>query len=157
MFTLGIEDIISLDSNLEFLIAKLRKIQVELDEEYKEKNDTTTSQNTHGLLSDIDLIDIIQMMGGSNRTAKLSVIETQNSDAELLVFFEKGKIIFASYENKVGADAVYQAIGWKDGCWNIQAVNQSELPKQNNDLPNESILMEGCRLLDEAKQESAEV
>ncbi len=152
LFTLGVEDIISLDSNLEFLIAKIRKIQVELDESSLEKEKSDNSQNTHGLLSDIDIIDIIQMMGGSNRTARLSVVLDNNSDNELLIYFEKGKIIYATYEEKKGADAAYHAIGWKTGSWQIESVNQADLPEPNNDLPNESILMEGCRLLDESKQ-----
>ena len=152
LFTLGIEDIISIHSNLEFLIAKLRKIQSELDNLSKSQKNIDTSKNTHGMLSDIDIIDLIQMMGGSSRTAKLSVTDGKKSESELVIYFHKGKIIFASFEDIIGAEAVYHAIGWKDGTWQVEALASSQLPEPNNELPNESILMEGCRLLDETKR-----
>lgn len=152
LFTLGVEDIISLDGNLEFLIAKLRKIQIELEENLNTKYTSPIEKNTHGLLSDIDIIDLIQMMGGSNRTAKLTVIQDEKSNDELLICFNNGKITFASLNDKKGAEAVYHAIGWKQGSWEVESVEASDLPSSNNELSNESILMEGCRLLDETKR-----
>ena len=152
LFTLGIEDIISIHSNLEFLIAKLRKIQSELDNDLQASRQIDTSKNTHGMLSDIDIIDLIQMMGGSNRTAKLSANDGSNSESELVIYFDRGKIINASFEDINGAEAVYKAIGWKKGSWQVEALESSQLPEANNELPNESILMEGCRLLDETKR-----
>lgn len=152
LFTLGIEDIISLDGNLEFLIAKMKKIQSEFETNSKDKDIPELTKNTHGLLADIDIIDLIQMMGGSNRTAKLTVLEDSDTDSELLIYFGNGKITYASFQEKNGADAVYHSIGWKQGSWQIETINISELPTPNNELPNESILMEGCRLLDETKR-----
>ena len=35
----------------------------------------------------------------------------------------------------------------------VKHQNKDQLPEPNNDIPNESILMEGCRLIDEGTQE----
>ena len=58
----------------------------------KDKDIPELTKNTHGLLADIDIIDLIQMMGGSNRTAKLTVLEDSDTDSELLIYFDNGKI-----------------------------------------------------------------
>ncbi len=152
LFTFGIEDIITIDGSIEFLLAKTRKIQIELENESNDIDRAEISGSTSGSLADIDIIDLIQMMGSSTRTAKLTVFKDENIETVLLIYFDKGKITFASFEDKQGAEAVYHAIGWKEGSWQIESVEISELPPPNNELPNESILMEGCRLLDETKR-----
>jgi hypothetical protein len=49
-----------------------------------------------------------------------------------------------------GAEAVYRVIAWEDdGAFAVEP--ESEFPAPNIGLPLESILMEGCRLLDESR------
>jgi hypothetical protein len=48
-----------------------------------------------------------------------------------------------------GAKAVYEALGWTDGTWMVEPIRSDDIPTLNNNLSNEAILMEVCRLLDE--------
>ena len=56
---------------------------------------------------------------------------------------------------KTGAEAVYEAIQWVDGQWKVETINPEDLPAPNNDASNESILMEGCRRLDEKSRSAS--
>ncbi len=144
----GVEDIISLDNNLDILVAKLRRIIVELNEKAVKKVDIAETSGATGRLSNMSLIDLLQAMGPGQKTAKISVT-SQDKNKKLEMYLDKGKIVYAKLGNINGAEAVYQAIAWPDGIWNIEPISPGDLPKPNNSLSNESILMEGCRLLDE--------
>jgi hypothetical protein len=72
-----------------------------------------------------------------------------SNDSELTICLDKGRIIYAQSDDKTGAEAVYDGVTWHTGKWVVQPLKESELPAPNNDDANESILMEGCRRLDE--------
>jgi CheY-like chemotaxis protein len=111
---------------------------------------------TQGRLSDINLVDLIQIFGPGRRTAKVTV-HTDGSDAgRLVLYLDQGHITCANTENKTGAEAVYEALRWADGTWTIESVPPDDLPEPNNDLSNESILMEGCRALDEDMEKTSD-
>ena len=48
-----------------------------------------------------------------------------------------------------GSEAIYDGLSWAAGSWTIEPIAPDELPEPNVTDSNESILMEGCRLLDE--------
>lgn len=148
---LGIEDILSNEGNIELLITKLRKIQSGLSENSEQIDQPEPISETHGKLSDHDLIDLIQMIGEAAQTVRLTVVEDDNELNPLVIYLKNGWIIHAQMGEYLGPEAVYKSIGWKEGFWDILTVDDDDLPEQNNNLPNESILMEGCRLLDETK------
>ena len=94
----------------------------------------------------MNLIDLLQAMGPSRRTVRIVI----NSDEqELIIYLDEGAIVYAKCDELEGAEAVYEGLSWKDGTWSAQPVSPSSIPEANNDYSNESILMEGCRLLDE--------
>jgi hypothetical protein len=99
----------------------------------------------------MNLIDLIQAMGPSNKTARITVC-ADGKDSDLVIYLNRGMIWNASYKAMSGAEAVYEGLGWSNGNWSIESLDESELPEANNKLTNESILMEGCRLIDEKKQ-----
>jgi len=144
----GVEDIISLDNNLDILVAKLRRIITEINERAAKKDQTEASHGATGRLSNMSLIDILQAMGPGQKTAKITVT-SQDKNQALVMYLEKGRIVYAQLGKINGADAVYEALTWPDGIWNIEPISPEDLPKPNNNVSNESILMEGCRLLDE--------
>jgi len=144
----GVEDIISLDNNLDILVAKLRRIIAELNEKAVKKVDLEETSGATGRISNMSIIDLLQAMGPGQKTAKITVT-SQDKNQKLEMYLDKGKIVYAKLGNIKGAEAVYQALAWADGIWNIEPISPDDLPKPNNSLPNESILMEGCRLLDE--------
>ena len=149
MFDRGVEDIIVLDESLEMLVVKLKKVRDRLEEQSEGPKGNGVG-SSRGSLADMNLIDLLQAMGPSRKTAKL--VLTSAHKETLTMYLQQGNIMFAECKGKVGPEAVYQGITWSQGEWTMQPVKESELPEPNNDLPNESILMEGCRLLDESSR-----
>jgi DNA-binding NarL/FixJ family response regulator len=144
----GVEDIISLDNNLDILVAKLRRIIAELNKKAAQNETMSDSTNATGRISNISLIDILQALGPGQKTARIFVT-SHDKKQKLEMYLDRGKIVYAKLGELTGAEAVYQAMTWPDGIWNIEPVSSQKLPEPNNTLSNESILMEGCRLMDE--------
>ena len=143
----GIEDILSIDANPDLLIAKMQKIQAALEE--NRGSSSNHKSGTTGRLSDMNLIDLLQALGPSRKSVKIVISPNIEDACELTLYLNRGAIIYAACGSNTGADAVYEAIGWTDGTWIVEPVQPDEFPEPNNELSNESILMEGCRLLDE--------
>ena len=146
MFEQGIEDIITIENGLDMLVAKMCKLRERIELKTKAKQPSANGTVTTGNIADMSLIDLLQALGPSNKTARIGAV---SGEQQLNLFLKKGQIIYAEGCGKIGAEAVYEALGWTEGTWVIQPISESDLPEPNNDHPNESILMEGCRLLDE--------
>jgi hypothetical protein len=104
------------------------------------------SLGTHGTLEDMNLIDLLQALGPSFKTARISVTA---EGKQLTVFLDKGKMIHAECDGIVGPDAIYEAIPWTRGIWSVDPIEPAELPEPNTFSSNESILLEGCRRMDD--------
>ena len=151
----GIEDIISLDASADILIVKLERICARLQEQARRAGELTSSAaGTTGRLADMSLIDILQAMGPSRRTAKITLTPADNPEQQLVLYLSKGNIHFARLGDTGSPEAVYAALGWTDGHWKIEPVAEADLPEANNQLPNDAILMEGCRLIDERAEKA---
>jgi response regulator RpfG family c-di-GMP phosphodiesterase len=148
MFERGIEDIIPLENSLDLLVVKMRKLRARVESKAKSQTGTE-GKGTAGSLEAMNLIDLLQALGPSGKTARIQVI---SNGAELALYLDKGRITFAQVGEKTGAQAVYEALAWSAGNWIVQPVADGDLPEPNNEHPNESILMEGCRLLDERQR-----
>jgi len=60
------------------------------------------------------------------------------------------QMMFAECGNITGVEAVYAVMRWREeGSFQIGPV--VEVPPENISLPNDFVLMEGCRLLDEGR------
>lgn len=149
----GIEDIISLDSNLELLIVKLKRFHAQISAR-KQKTDEPNLNQTRGMLADMNLIDLLQALGPARRTAKITLANKDNSEDSLVIFLDNGNIIYSELGGLLGANAIYQALNWSSGQWVMEKIEKEHLPQPNNHLSNESILMEGCRLLDERTRQN---
>ena len=97
----------------------------------------------------MNLIDLLQALGPSRKTVRITLVQSAAPDEPLTLHLNQGAISHATYRHETGAEAVYACIGWTDGSWRVEPVSDSNLPEPNNQLSNESILMEGCRRLDE--------
>jgi len=146
LFDRGLEDIIPHDGSLEMLAVKLRKIRLRMDQKTNQVKEAAEGAGTSGNLCDMNLIDLLQALGPGRRTARITVTSGQK---KLLLYLDQGRIVYAEGGGKTGAEAVFEPLGWAEGKWMVEPIEASELPDPNNELPNESILMEGCRLLDE--------
>lgn len=146
----GIEDIIEHQLNHDFIVMKIKKIRDRTEKRAtRQKSVIKGESSTKGNLSDLNLIDLLQALGPSQRTAKIKVESAHSEEEELIIYLHHGNIIYAELSGIKGADAVYQALGWPNGTWSVEQIKEDNLPEPNNEIPNESILMEGCRLIDE--------
>ena len=144
----GIEDILSMDDNLDLLITKMRKLQVRRDEQSRNEAEATAS-GAHGRLADMNLTDLIQALGTVRKTVKITIIPGDPNKAELELYLVEGRITHASNKKLNGAEAVYEGLTWTDGNWMVEPIENNRLPDPNNELSIDAILMESCRLLDE--------
>lgn len=150
LFEKGIEDIITVESNYDLLIVKLHKIRKQLEEKVKKQDEINTNESgALGRLADINLIDLLQALGPSRRTVKILIFANNENNGQLELYLDKGNIRYARLNDLTGPEAVYEAIAWTDGRWTIESVSEENLPEPNSNQSNESILMEGCRQLDE--------
>jgi DNA-binding response OmpR family regulator len=153
LLELGIEDIIDLDGSLDVLVLKMKKVRTRLETATTPEEPTASHSGSRGTLSDMSLVDLLQALGPSQRTARVTVTPEEPESDPLLVYLAKGNITFAQLGELVGETAIYRAIGWENGTWAIEQVTEADLPEPNNELSNDSLLMEGCRLLDEGTRD----
>ncbi len=145
----GIQDVLAHDMNFDLLVGRLGKLfRTEADDYITGRMPKQPSRGTQGRLTDMNLIDLLQALGPSRKTVRLIVTPDDGED-KLIVFLNQGAITFAQYGPTLGAEAVYPALGWTDGSWWVQPWSKENLPEPNVDQSNESIMMEGCRLIDE--------
>jgi len=149
VLNVGIEDVISRE-DARVAAIKINRVCRRLEVEKKRRLSVIQDLGTHGTLEDMNVIDIIQAMGPSEKTARISIT---GNGKHLTMFLDRGNIIYSECDDKIGPDAVYEAIPWDKGVWSVDPIGPEELPEPNNFQSNESILLEGCRRLDEQNHE----
>ena len=105
-----------------------------------------------GDLKDLALVDIIQINCVGRNTARLTV---NYPTGEGVFFFQDGEVVDARLGNLVGIDAVHRALGMEQASFRIDAGVTS--PTRTIFEPWASILMEGMRLIDEARHTGSAV
>ena len=105
-----------------------------------------------GDLKDLALVDIIQINCVGRNTARLTV---NYPTGEGVFFFQDGEVVDARLGNLVGIDAVHRALGMEEGSFLIDAAVTS--PTRTIFEPWAAILMEGMRLIDEARHTGSAV
>lgn len=105
------------------------------------------SQAVTGTLSQLSFIDMVQILAAGTRSVR---IELHKGKAMAIVILWQGQIKFAEASGKVGEQAVYEVLGWQDATFSFSPVET--MPEVNCRVPNEAMLLEGCRLMDEHKR-----
>jgi predicted regulator of Ras-like GTPase activity (Roadblock/LC7/MglB family) len=100
-----------------------------------------------GDLKDLALVDIIQINCVGRNTARLTV---DYPTIRGVFYFQDGEIMDARLGNLVGIDAVYRALTMDEGSFRIDAGVTS--PTRTIFEQWAGILMEGMRLIDEARK-----
>jgi len=142
----GIEDVIPIENEYEPLVIKMNRIRDRQEVLKHQRLQVLRDLGTHGSLEDINVIDLIQTMGPSKKTARVSI---SACGKQLTIYLDNGHIIYAECDDKIGPDAVFEGLDWHQGVWSIDPISPDNLPEPNNFQSNESILLEGCRRLDE--------
>jgi hypothetical protein len=155
LLALGIEDILDMHGRLDPVILKMKKVRSRLiGASRSQLSQATAGAGTSGHLEDMNLIDLLQALGPSQRTARVTLHAPEAAQGSLSLYLNKGSIIFAQLGELTGDAAIHRAMGWKQGNWLVEQVPDTELPAPNTTPSNEAILIEGCRLLDESARGS---
>jgi len=142
----GLEDVLPLDGDLDPLLVKMSRIRSRREIEQRDRLSLIQNVGTHGTLEDMNAIDLFQAMGHSQKTVRISVT---GNGRQLTVYFEQGALMNAVGDEDAGAEAVYSALGWRTGVWSVDPIEPDDLPEPNIFESIDSILIEGCRRLDE--------
>ena len=101
-----------------------------------------------GTFRELPFVDLMQALAMSQRTCSIELEGKNGNRAQ--IYMRDGQMMFAECGNITGVEAVYAVMRWREeGSFQIGPV--VEVPPENISLPNDFVLMEGCRLLDEGR------
>jgi len=93
-------------------------------------------------------LDLVQMLSQSRKSVR---IHLARAEEEAVIFMEKGQMVHATFDDVEGEEAVYRVIAWEDeGQFTVR--EESRFPEPTIEVSSQSVLLEGCRLLDESKR-----
>jgi DNA-binding response OmpR family regulator len=146
----GIEDVVFADDNLNLMFSKINALGAKISARAKAAGEIAGgTSGSRGRLADMDLVQLLKILGPCRKTVRITVQSNRPDAPKLVLYLDRGQISSAQCRDSTGAEAVYEALAWSDGFWEVESVATEDLPLPNTRLANESILMEGCRLADE--------
>lgn len=104
-----------------------------------------------GSLAQMNIMDLLQSLEMGHKTC--SLVLTQNGE-RCEMFFSDGQVNHAVYGAVKGDEAVYKALAWANGSFQIDFTGRSS--EQTCTRSTQGLLMEGLRLLDEANRDQEE-
>jgi len=143
----GVEDILPATARHQAVLTKLARIKNRLDEQSRNRVSAMERLGTHGSLADMSLTDILESVRGNRRPTRISVTAYGN---QLTVYIDQGKVIAAECGDSAGPDALLSGVSWRQGIWNIEAIEAAELPEPNINRSIDAVLIEACTKLDQA-------
>ena len=145
----GVDDILDCECDPEHVTLKVKKSWARAKVSAETKDADYRQIASRGSLQDMNLIELLQVLGTSGRTTKLRVVPMARPHQSLEICLKRGQIVYARMDDLHGVEAIYAGITWDSGTWSMESVSDLPEQKENNQLSNEAILLEGCRLLDE--------
>lgn len=97
-----------------------------------------------GRLAEMNIIDLLQSMELGQKTCALTI--SRNGES-CRMYFSEGLLHHAELGTLEGDAAVYRAVSWSDGTFEIDFNARSD--KKTTTQSTQGLLMEGLRLLDE--------
>jgi DNA-binding response OmpR family regulator len=135
---MGADDYITKPFSIKELKAKVKSI-------IKKANELKVRGSLEGLLSEVDLVEIIQLLEMGRKTGML-LLETAENNGN--IYFVDGQPLFARTDPWSGSDAFFTMVSWKEGQFRLDPAEQ-KLEKNIHDYRGQELLMEGVRLVDE--------
>jgi hypothetical protein len=118
---------------------------------------TSGGSNTEGFwggFATLSFIDLLQVLAQAAKSVRMDLVGPEGEKAK--VYLRRGRMVHAQCGEAAGVDAIYRIIGWgEDGSFEVHPAD--EFPPDNVFEANEAILMEGCRLMDEAEYSLATI
>ena len=134
-----------------YLKDAIRRVKRMIDRIALEKMAKTAPSDgvVRGSLSQMNVIDLMQSLEMGRKSCRLSL---SNEGDKCEVFFVEGQVKHATYGSLVGDEAVFKVLRWTGGSFQINFEGKTN--QQSTSLNTQGLLMEGLRLLDEAKRDA---
>ncbi len=145
LFDAGFDDVFSLPRDIDIVAARLRKA-------IQNHSDVETPAGRPGrfqaTFSALGFTDLLQALSQSQKSVCIRL--TRSNGEQAVIHLQNGDLIHGICGKLKGSDAIYRVIVWEeDGEYSVEPAD--EFPAPNITMPLESILMEGCRILDESR------
>ncbi|MFQ5600996.1 MAG: DUF4388 domain-containing protein [Candidatus Krumholzibacteriia bacterium] len=145
----GFNDVFVPPFNCEILVSRIGRA-LEIRGQHEEA--ARRQPSIQGTLAQLSFVDLIQALTGSQRTLRVKLEHPSGLRAS--VYLRQGQMVHATCGEVSGNDAVYRIIGWRDqGSFTTEPITC--LPPENITVANHSLLLEGCRLLDERSAQAS--
>lgn len=132
-------------------IGRIKRIVDRISLEKMAKEAPSEGGGVRGSLAQMSTIDLLQSLELGRKNAKLIV---SNGKETCDLYFQEGNLTHAVFGKLEGDEAVYKALVWTEGTWELDFTNLSN--KTTTTRSTQGLLMEGLRLLDEANRDGAE-
>ncbi|HWR84032.1 MAG TPA: DUF4388 domain-containing protein, partial [Candidatus Deferrimicrobium sp.] len=103
----GIEDVVSVEDNFDILMVKLRHIRDRINSTEEGSDTKETPGGSTGRLSDMNLIDLLQALGPSRKTVRITTCQSGSPQDKLIIYLRQGDVVAAQYANRVGPEPIY--------------------------------------------------
>ena len=110
---------------------------------------TNASMRMSGIIDEIPLPDLMQLLSTSRKSGVLLVHNPDHGDGR--IYFRKGQIYFATIDDSFDIGprkAIYRMLTWTTGTFTLEPPDDKQVLEEIQDS-TEGLLMEGMRLLDE--------
>jgi CheY-like chemotaxis protein len=145
----SVEDFLEKPFFVKDAVLRIRRVldKVALERMAREAPDETL---VRGSLAQMNVIDLVQSLEMGRKTCRLTLAR----DSETCqMFFTEGQISHALFGESSGDQAVYKALAWIGPAGNFQIDFSASSPEHTTTHSTQGLLMEGLRLLDEAKRD----
>lgn len=102
-----------------------------------------------GTLGLFSLVDLFQLLASSSRTGRLAV---EHPTGKARVYFDKGRVVHAEFNNHMGEEAVYALFADERGSFEFQIGLPA--PEESVQTSTENLMLEAIRRLDESLRDN---
>lgn len=141
LFDAGFDDVFTFPHNIDIVAARLRKTT-------RGTRKSTRPGSFQAAFSAFSFTDLLQGLSQGLKSVKVDLVRSNGKKAT--IYLNRGQLEHAACGELRGPEAIYEVITWLDDGEFIVEPAQ-DFPKQNIEMPLESVLMEGCRILDESR------
>lgn len=134
-----------------FLREATQRIKRVIDKIALEKMSKSSSSDgvVRGSLAQMNVIDLVQSLEMGRKSCLLTFTRDQE---KCEMYFKEGQVAHALYGSLAGDAAVFKVLAWAGG--NFQINFEAKTTQQSTTLNTQGLLMEGLRLLDEARRDA---
>lgn len=111
-----------------------------------------SSAQMRGNIAQLSLVDLLQALELGGKTCRVTITHRQQ---KCEVFVDHGAAVRAECGNQHGDDAVFAALAWPEGEFELD-FNAKPAGKPNIQRTTQALLMDGLRILDEARHSSGD-